>query len=351
MKVTDPSTIQIPNVDKEIGKEVAAYIDTLTKPVGSLGRLEKIAIQLAEITGEKFPIVTPPAAIVFAADHGITDEGVSAYPKEVTAQMVYNFLNDGAAMNVFCKQIDALFSIVDVGVAETIEHENLISRKVRRGTRSFYQEDAMTEEEVLQALAIGREEALNTINKGAKALIVGEMGIGNTSAASALIAVVTGVPIETVIGPGTGLNEKGMVHKAKILKESIERRKPNHKDPIDIMKKLGGLEITAMTGAMLEAAKNRIPIIVDGLICTAAALMAKEINERVADYMLIGHRSLEPGHKSAYEALDKEPLLDLQMHLGEGTGAAVAFPIIVSATNMLRHMATFEGAGISGKSD
>lgn len=351
MQISNPLTVTIPVLNKELGKEVAAYIDTLTKPIGSLGRLEQIAIQLAEITGEKFPVVTPPAAIVFAADHGVTDEGVSAYPKEVTAQMVYNFLSNGAAMNVFCEQIDALFAIVDVGVAETIEHENLISRKIRRGTRSFYREDAMTEEEVLQALTVGREEARSMIARGAKALIVGEMGIGNTSAASALIAVVTGESIEKIIGPGTGLTEEGMIHKARIIKESIERRKPDRKDPIDMMKKLGGLEITAMTGAMLEAAENKIPIIVDGLICTSAALMAREINERVVDYMFVGHRSLEPGHKAAYEALDKEPLLDLQMRLGEGTGAAVAFPIIISATNMLRKMATFEDAGISSKSD
>lgn len=348
--MTEGYKVTIPELHKERGVQVASYIDTLTKPIGSLGRLESIAIELAEMTGDDFPEVTPPAAIVFAADHGITDEGVSAYPKEVTAQMVTNFLQGGAAMNIFCDQINALFTIVDVGVAEHIEHEQLTSEKVRHGTRNFYREDAMTEEEAITALRIGKKEVEKMIAKGAKSVIVGEMGIGNTSAASAIIAVATGQPIETIIGPGTGLSTEGMQHKARILKEALQNRNPDINDSIDILKKVGGYEIAAMAGAMLEAAKNELPIIVDGLICTSAALIAKGINKRVTDYMFIGHRSLEPGHDGALASLQKEPLLDLQLHLGEGTGAALAFPLIESAVNMLRRMATFQDAGVSEKS-
>lgn len=341
--------VHIPALHKEIGEEVTAYIDTLTKPIGSLGRLESIAIALAEMTGDNFPTVIPPAAIVFASDHGIADEGVSAYPKEVTAQMVYNFLQGGAAMNIFCDQIDALFSLVDVGVAEDIEHEQLTSKKIRHGTRNFYKEDAMTEEEAIQSLNVGKEEVQKMINKGARTIIVGEMGIGNTTAASAIIAAVTGRPLAKLTGPGTGLSTEGMQHKEQIIKNALEKRQPNPNDAIDILKKIGGYEIGAMAGAMLEAAKNELPIIVDGLICTAAALIAKAVNERVTDYMFVGHRSLEPGHEGALATLEKEPLLDLQMHLGEGTGAALAFPLVESAANMLSRMATFQDAGVSEK--
>jgi len=348
--MTDRYIVNIPSLHKEVGKKVAAYIDTLTKPIGSLGRLESIAIELAEITGEDFPNVTPPAAIVFAADHGITDEGVSAYPKEVTAQMVYNFLEGGAAMNVFCKKIDAFFTIVDVGVAEDIAHEQLTSKKIRHSTRNFYHENAMTKAEAIEALNVDREEVQKMIEKGSKAIIVGEMGIGNTSAASAIIAVITQKSLQQLTGPGTGLSDEGMERKAQIIEEAIKKRQPNPEDALDILVKIGGYEIAAMAGAMLEAAKNKLPIIVDGLICTSAALIAKLINERVVDYMFIGHHSLEPGHESAFTVLEKEPILNLNMHLGEGTGAALAFPIIESASNMLRDMATFADAGVSEKS-
>lgn len=341
------NNIVIPRLKKEVGQEVAAYIDTLTKPVGSLGRLEAIAIELAEMTGDHFPRVTPPGAIVFAADHGITDEGVSAFPKEVTAQMVQNFLQGGAAMNLFCEKIGALFSIVDVGVAVDIEDDRLLSKKVRRGTRNFYHEAAMKKEEAIEALEVGKEEVQKMLSRGAKTIIVGEMGIGNTSAASAIISVMTGSKLEDVIGPGTGLSVKGVQNKVNIIKESIERRRPNRNDALDVVSKVGGYEIAAMTGAMIEAARNEVPIIVDGLICTAAALLAKGLHERAVDYMFLGHHSLEPGHQHAFQSLYKEPLLNLQLHLGEGTGAALAFPLLESATTMLSRMATFKDAGVS----
>lgn len=339
----------IPPLHTEIGKKVATYINTLTKPINSLGRLESLAIELAEMTGEPFPKVTPPAAIVFAADHGITDEGVSAYPQEVTAQMVKNFLQGGAAMNVFCKQIDALFTIVDVGVGVDIADDRLTVAKVRYGTRNFLKEAAMTEEEAKKSLNIGKNEVQKMLKKGARSLIFGEMGIGNTTSASAIIATITGNSLDDLTGPGTGLSTTGIKHKAKVIKKALKRRKTDPENTFDILTNIGGYEIGAMAGAMLEAAKNEVPIIIDGLICTAAALIAKGLNERVTDYMFLGHHSLEPGHQRAFTSLGKEPLLNLNLHLGEGTGAALAFPIIKSATNMLRDMATFQSAEVSEK--
>lgn len=339
----------IPALNEEMGEKVEAYIDTLTKPIGSLGRLETIAVQLAEMTGEPFPVISPPGALLFASDHGVTEEGVSAYPKEVTAQMVYNFLSGGAAMNVFSRYIGAQFAIVDIGVAETLSHEQLISRKIRRGTRNFCVEDAMTEEEAIQAITIGQEEARQLINNGVKCLIVGEMGIGNTTSASALLAAMTNQNVGELIGPGTGLKKEQMKIKQEVIERALAERKPDKNDPIDMIKKLGGYEIAAMSGAMLEAAKNRVPIIVDGFICTVSALLATAIDKRASDYMLVGHQSTEPGHKAALEQLGKMPILDLQMRLGEGTGAALAFPIVEAATKMLSEMATFSEAGVSDK--
>lgn len=252
-------------------------------------------------------------------------------------------------MNVFSRHIGAQFAIVDVGVAETISHEQLISRKIRPGTRNFCVENAMTEDEAIQAIMIGQKEAAKFIQNGAKCLIVGEMGIGNTTSASALLAAMTEKDVAELIGPGTGLNEKQMKVKKEAIERALAERKPDKHNPIDMIKKLGGYEIAAMSGAMLEAAKNRVPIIVDGFICTVSALIATKIDRRASDYMFVGHRSKEPGHQTAFEQLGKYPILDLEMRLGEGTGAALAFPIIEAATKMLSEMATFSEAGISKK--
>lgn len=341
-------TIQnIGPVDKQMGKRVEEYIDTLTKPPGSLGRLEELAIQLAEITSEPFPVVAPAGVITFAADHGVVEEGVSAFPAEVTIQMVQNFLHGGAAINVFSRQIGAKFEIVDVGVAQTIEADDLVQRKVRFGTANFCKQDAMTREEAEEAIAVGYERAENMIKQGVKCLIVGEMGIGNTTASSAILAVLSGREIHELVGRGTGIVPEKVQHKQDVIMRGIEARKPDKSDPIDVLAKVGGLEIGAMTGAMLAAAYHRIPILVDGFICTISALLAKEICEYAGDYMIVGHHSVEIGHKIAIELLGKKPILDLGFRLGEGSGAAVAFPILQSATLMLKEMATFESANIS----
>ncbi|AGK52173.1 nicotinate-nucleotide--dimethylbenzimidazole phosphoribosyltransferase [Bacillus sp. 1NLA3E] len=336
-------------VNRENGKKVAEYINTLTKPLGSLGRLEEIAIQLGEITGEAFPTVTPPGVIVFAGDHGIVEEGVSAYPQEVTAQMVINFLQGGAGINVFSRQIGAELEIVDVGVASDMNDEGLVNKKVRKGTRNFCEQDAMTRAEAEQAIAVGYERAENIIKQGAKCLIVGEMGIGNTTPSSAILAVLSGKDITELVGAGTGIAADQINHKQAVIKRGIEARNPDRNDPLDVLAKVGGLEIAAMTGAMLAAAENQVPILVDGFICTVSALLATEISNNARDYMIVGHRSVEVGHEIAINMLGKKPLLDLGFRLGEGTGAAVAFPILQSAVLMLKEMATFSSAGVSGK--
>lgn len=340
---------RIQPLDEIAGKQADAHIHTLTKPLGSLGRLEELAVQLAKMTADPFPQVTPPGVLVFAADHGVVAEGVSAFPQEVTAQMVLNFLNGGAAINVFSRQIGALFNIVDVGVASDIPAEGYVNRKVRYGTANFVQEDAMTRAEAERCVEVGFQAAESIVGEGAKTIIIGEMGIGNTTSSSAILKVLTGKPIETLVGLGTGINSETLSRKISVIHRGIEARKPNPSDPFDVLAKIGGLEIGAMAGAALGGAANRIPVLVDGFISTVAALLAVNINPRVADYMIVGHRSQEPGHIEALSALQKTPLLDLHMRLGEGSGAAVAFPILQSACNMIREMATFASAGVSDK--
>ncbi|MFD2444918.1 nicotinate-nucleotide--dimethylbenzimidazole phosphoribosyltransferase [Bacillus sp. CGMCC 1.16607] len=337
----------IPKLSQSHIEETKKYVDGLTKPIGSLGKLEDIAGLLSGITLEKFPKVSPPGVLVFAGDHGVVEEGVSVYPKEVTAQMVYNFLNGGAAINVFARQIGAHFMIVDVGVACDLEHDQLVSRKVGCGTRNFLKEDAMTEEQARKAILVGMEAAGTMIDKGAKTLILGEMGIGNTTAASAIVSVITGCSVEQVVGSGTGISDESKLHKQQVIRNAILERQPNADDALDIVKKLGGFEIAAMAGAMLKGAELRIPIIIDGFICTAAALIACVFQSNVKEYLFASHLSKEQGHKEALQFLEKKPLFDLQLRLGEGTGAALAYPIIEAATRMLSEMATFESAGIS----
>lgn len=341
---------KIPAINEQKGEEVRAYIDTLTKPQGSLGRLEELAIELAQITGKSFPTVTPPGVIVFAADHGIAAEGVSAFPQEVTTQMVLNFLQGGAAINVFARHIGALFSIVDIGVAHDVEGEGLIQRKIRYGTANFLIEDAMSKSEAVQALEVGIEAAEQIIEQGAKCLILGEMGIGNTSSSSAILAVLSGEKIESIVGRGTGIPSEKLLYKQQVIEQALDRRQPDPHDPLDILAKVGGLEIAGMAGAMLATAKHRLPILVDGFICTVAALLAEKICPMVKEYLIAGHQSQEPGHQVALQLLEKKPLLDLQLRLGEGSGAAVAFPIVEAATRMLKEMATFSSAGVSGES-
>ncbi|MDA3130889.1 nicotinate-nucleotide--dimethylbenzimidazole phosphoribosyltransferase [Aliibacillus thermotolerans] len=341
--MTFPNNFRIPTLDENVRKQAQEHIEQLTKPPGSLGRLESIASELAAMTGKLFPDVSRPGIIVFAADHGIVAEGVSAFPQELTTQMAMNFLNEGAAINVFAKQINAQFQLVDVGMKNTIDAENITNRAIKRGTNNFYVQDAMTKEEAMEALAVGYEEATNMIKtSNVNCLIFGEMGIGNTTASSAIVSLYSGANPLQVTGIGTGLSEEEVRKKANIIQEALRRRQPDKSDPIDVLSKVGGLELAAIAGAMLSAAHKRIPILVDGFISSAAAIIAKNIQPRCTDYMIIGHLSKEPGHSAAVQVLGKKPLIDLEMRLGEGTGAAVSYPILQFATAMMKEMATFK---------
>ncbi|WP_301107964.1 nicotinate-nucleotide--dimethylbenzimidazole phosphoribosyltransferase [Sporosarcina sp.] len=341
----------IPALDQHAGEKCENYIDTLTKPVGSLGKLEEIAIQIAEMQGQAMPRLEKLGILVFAADHGITEEGISAFPQEVTRQMVTNMAQGGAAINVFGRQQQAEFSLVDVGVMGEKFEVPVKNRKIRQGTRNFANEEAMTAEEVKRAVKTGYEEAILLFDKGVDCLAVGEVGIGNTTTSSAVVAAVTGLDPTELVGYGTGISSEQHLHKIKVVKNALAFHQTDSKDGYDILRKVGGLELAAMAGAMLAAASNRIPIILDGFISTAAACVAERLGKGTVNYMLLGHQSMEPGHQRAYEYLGKEPIMSLNMRLGEGTGAAVAFAVIQSAMRMINEMATFESAGVSGKNE
>lgn len=340
---------RIQPVEREAGEHTRAYLDTLTKPPGSLGQLETLAIQLSEISGNSKPTVTPPSVMVFAADHGVVEEGVSAFPQAVTAQMVANFANGGAAINVFARQIGARIEVIDVGVATPLDLPSVTRAKVRAGTANIKVADAMTRDEALAAIEVGVAAVERAQQAGAKSIIVGEMGIANTTASSAMLAVLTDVPVAQVVGAGTGITSAQQAHKVAVIEHAIDARRANPQDPLDVLTKLGGLEIAAMTGAYLASAAHRLPAIVDGLIATVAALTACRLCPDVRGYLVFGHQSEEPGHATALEALEAKPLLNLGMRLGEGSGAALAFPLLQAAAAMLNEMATFADAGISDK--
>lgn len=340
--------LPIAALDRRLGERVGAYLDTLTKPPGSLGRLERLAVELAAMTAEPFPRVTPPGVLVFAADHGIAEEGVSAFPQAVTAQMVANFVAGGAAINVFARQVDARLEVIDVGVASEVSGVGVVDEKVRLGTANFAREDAMRREEAEAAIAAGRRAAGRAVEAGCRCLIIGEMGIANTSASSAVVAILTGEPVASLVGRGTGIDDARLAHKQAVIEAAITARAPDPEDPLGVLASVGGLEIAAMAGACQEAAVHRVPVLVDGFIATVAALVACRLTPAVRDFLVFGHRSREPGHDVTLAALDARPLLDLELRLGEGTGAVLAFPLLDAACRMLAEMATFTSAGVAG---
>jgi nicotinate-nucleotide--dimethylbenzimidazole phosphoribosyltransferase len=339
----------IQSVDLNAGEAMRCYLDTLTKPPGSLGALEELAIQLSAITGELKPSVTPPAVIVFAADHGVAVEGVSAFPQEVTAQMVGNFVNGGAAINVFARQIGARVEVVDVGVTSTTTAPGVVNASVRAGTANLLAHDAMSTNEALAAIEAGIAAVRRAQEAGCRCVIVGEMGIANTTASSALLSVLTGESVARLVGAGTGISSAQQAHKVSVIERAIAARHADPLAPLEVLAKLGGLEIAAMTGAYLAAAAQRLPAIVDGFIATVAALIACRMCPAVRGYLIFGHRSQEPGHDVALQTLAAKPLLDMGMRLGEGSGAALAYPLLQAATAMVAEMATFTDAGVSDK--
>jgi nicotinate-nucleotide--dimethylbenzimidazole phosphoribosyltransferase len=328
-------------------------LDELTKPLGSLGRLEDIAAQLVSIQQERSGQPLQKAVYIFAADHGITREGVSAYPSEVTRQMVLNFLSQGAAISVLAKLHHVEMNIVDVGVDAIFEQtEGLIARKIRRGSRNMLHEAALSDEELAQAIATGANLASEAKTQGKTLLAVGEMGIGNTTAASAITSLLTCAPVTAVTGRGTGLDAAAVTHKRQIIEAVLQRHFPeggtnSRPDPLEVLRCVGGLEIAAMTGFILGSASNGIAVVVDGFISASAAAIAFAIEPRVRAYLFAGHQSEEPGHGVLLEYLGIRPILSLGMRLGEGTGAVLAMPIIESAQCLYNEMATFKSASVS----
>ena len=322
---------------------------TLTKPPGSLGRLEEIANRCVAIAESMTPTVSRPRIVVFAGDHGVCAEGVSPYPQAVTAQMVLNFLHGGAAINALAGAAGADLRVVDAGVASAIpEHAGLLHRRIADGTRNFCVEAAMTREQTLAALQVGVDLADEAAADGRDLLGFGEMGIGNTTPASAIAALLTGLPIEAVVGRGAGADDAMLARKMAALAKAIALHGPHVHDAFDVLARVGGFEIAAMTGYCVSGAAHRRPIVVDGFIATAAAALAVRLAPNVKDYLFAAHRSIEQGHSALLDLIGQRPLLDLAMRLGEGTGGAVAMTVIRGAVAAFTQMATFESANISG---
>lgn len=340
---------RIPPLDQAAIEQASQRQLQLTKPTGSLGRLEEIAVRMAGITGQVTPQIKRKAVVVMAADNGVAREGVSAYPVEVTAQMVLNFLHGGAAINVLARQADARVTVVDIGVATALSHPQLLVRKVRAGTANMTQGPAMSRNEMLQALQIGVDVVNQQVEQGLDLLATGEMGIGNTTAASAITACLLNVPVGQVTGRGTGVSDEQLIHKIRIIEQAIALNKPQADDPLDVLAKVGGLEIAGLVGVILGAAVRRIPVVVDGFISSAAALVAYMLNPAVGAYLFAGHVSVERGHRLILAKLGLVPLLDLNMRLGEGSGAVLAMHIIDGALLTHSEMATFAEAGVSDK--
>ncbi len=339
----------IKSLSEDLSEQIKHKIDTKTKPLGALGRLEEVAEQVALIQQTLSPTLNKPHIVVFAADHGIAKDGVSAYPQEVTFQMVMNFLAGGAAINVFSRQHDIALKVVDAGVNfDFEENPALLNAKIARGTKSFLRESAMTVEQCESAIDKGAEVVRKIHKEGCNVIGFGEMGIGNTSSASMLMHAFTGIPLENCIGKGTGVDQAGYEKKLSILNEALERHGVSD-DPLQVLSVYGGFEIAMMCGAFLQAAALGMVVLVDGFIASAAFLAATQFTPQVKDYAVFCHKSEEKGHRSMLDYMGVNPLLDMNMRLGEGTGCAVAYPVLQSAVNFFNEMASFESAGVSDK--
>ncbi len=340
----------IPPIDVSAQNAARARQDQLTKPAGSLGQLEDLSVQLAAITGQLNPLLTRKAVVVMAGDHGVAHEGVSAYPAEVTPQMVSNFLHGGAAINVLARQAGAHVIVVDVGVnADFDPVPGLKRRKVARGTQNMVRGPAMTRTQAEEAIAVGLDIVEEEFAKGLDVIATGDMGIGNTTPSAAICAVLTGLPVAQVTGRGTGVDDAGLQHKVAMIERALDVNRPDRSDPLDVLSKVGGLEIAGLTGVIIGGAAHRVPVVIDGFISGAAALIAAALVPEVKPYLIAAHQSVEIGHRAMLEHLGLRPLLNLNLRLGEGTGAALAFHLIEAAVRILNEMATFDEAGVSHK--
>ncbi|MFZ2950555.1 MAG: nicotinate-nucleotide--dimethylbenzimidazole phosphoribosyltransferase [Desulfuromonadaceae bacterium] len=348
MDIIKATLERIKPVNPDLLQQAQARLDNKTKPPGSLGRLEEFARRMAAISGTEEPDLSKKVIFTFAGDHGIVEEGVSLYPKEVTSQMVFNFLAGGAGVNVLARHSGAEVRVVDVGVDyDFAATPGMLHRKVARGTRNFAKGPAMTRDEMLAAMQVGIDLAEQCKAEGVALIGTGEMGIGNTSPSSAMIAAISGIPVRELTHRGTGINDAALENKIRVIEQGLALNKPDPRDPLDVLAKVGGLEIAAIAGLVLGCAANSIPVVIDGFISTAGALIASELHPGVRDYIFAAHESVEVGHSFMLERIGVRPILDLDFRLGEGTGAALAMGLVEAGVKIMKEMATFEQAGVT----
>ncbi|MBI5574677.1 MAG: nicotinate-nucleotide--dimethylbenzimidazole phosphoribosyltransferase [Elusimicrobia bacterium] len=350
-KKIEEAVKRIKPLDEKLLEQTQKRLDNLTKPLGSLGRLEELAKQVVAITGKEKPELKKKVIFTLAGDHGVVEEGVSCYPKEVTPQMVYNFLRGGAGINVLARHVGAKVVVADIGVAEKIDVTNpeFKDKKINFGTKNFTKGPAMTEDKAVKSIEAGIELVEEELKNGIDIIGTGDMGIANTTPSSAITSVICGVDVEKVTGRGTGIDDKMLKNKIASIKKAIALNKPDKKDGIDILSKIGGFEIGGLTGIILAGASHKIPVVIDGFISGAAALLAYTFQPTVVEYLIASHCSVEQGHKIILKHLGLKPVLDLNLRLGEGTGAALGINIVVAGCKILAEMATFENAGVSKK--
>jgi len=349
LKIAD-TVKKIQPIDQSIVHKTQQRLDNLTKPLGSLGRLEELAKQICGISGKDSPLLKNKVIFTFAADHGVTDEKISPYPKEVTAQMVYNFINGGAGINVLARHAGARVVVADLGVASDLTpHPGLVIKKINYGTQNIAKGPAMTKAEAIRSIEAGIEIFENEYKNGIDIAGTGEMGIGNTTASSAITACLTGAAVEELTGRGAGLDDKGLQNKINIIKKAIAVNQPNQLCAIDTLYKVGGFEIGGLAGMILGAASHKVPVVIDGFISGAAALIAYHIEPKSKEYMIASHSSIERGHKVILDHIGLRPLFNFDLRLGEGTGAALGISVADAAIKILTEMATFESAKVSNK--
>lgn len=333
-----------------VREEALARQQQLTKPTGSLGQLERVAVQLAGLQGRAKPKADALWIAIFAGDHGVVAEGVSAYPQEVTGQMLHNFVTGGAAISVLAQQLAAQLDVVDLGTIAPLDLPGIRHLRIGAGTANFAKGPAMTQEQGLLAMQAGRDSALRAKAVGCELFVGGEMGIGNTASASAVACSLLKCAAQLLVGPGTGLNAAGIVHKTQVIEAALVLHAEHAGDPLQSLFSLGGFEIAALVGAYLACAQEGIAVLVDGFICSVAALVAVRLNPSCREWLLFGHRGAEPGHRHLLETLQAEPLLDLGLRLGEGSGAALAVPLVRLACQLHNDMATFAEAAVADRS-
>ena len=344
----DQTLASIGTLDQQAMAKARQHQDSLTKPLGSLGILEELSVKIAGITGNPRPQIIQEIIFTLAGDHGVVAEGVTAYPQEVTAQMVYNFLRGGAAINVLARQVGAKVVVADMGVAADLgPHPELVIKKIAPGTANMAQGPAMTQEQAIQSIQAGIELVEERLATGLDLIATGDMGIGNTTPSSALAALFTGQPVAEVTGRGTGIDDGTFDNKVRVIERALQVNQPDASDALDALAKVGGFEIGGLAGIMLAGAAHRVPVVIDGFISGAAALIAVGLAPQAKEFLIPAHCSAEAGHRAILNHLGLRPLLDLDLRLGEGTGAALGMMLVEAACNILNEMATFSDAGVS----